>query len=608
MPGKVRVHHQDSRYNGRPKSLASYAISEVQKLPAESREPFLSGVRRFLTSGGMNRTAGINEMSSVTGVYENGITYGAPLWYNPLIGSQDKYYFPSQQERQNAIWRAYYDLDPVVGSATDLFSDLPWSDYTLGGVRDKYILRVFEESLENINITVTLTQLTKELIIKGKVIPHLVFSKKTGMWTQCMVHDPSYVGVTGVGIAGAPPLLDMYPTPEMQYMVRSRDPRLQEFRSKLPESVISSILSGRPIPLSNNNATYIARKSSPYDVMGTSLYTRVFRVVMYEDALYNAAISVARRNAVPLRIFKLGDPSTGFFPTEQDYDDFTAKLAMAELDPAATLVYHFGLDVDYVGVSDKFLKVSDESEFITQQKLIALGVPANLLTGEASFAAQESGIQVMIERLAALRAKFEKEWIIPKVLIPIARANKFHHITRAELLHNVRIKRTPTETETLIVPKIRWHKSLEIRDTFLLEVYKDLMSRGFISNKTYAAVAGGIDLESEVENLAEDKRFMDRANEILGKTREGGPEPERLAKLVDGAVGLMIDGKTNVPELKGISPTDTESIAKTLESHGVRRAREVVERVANAKKKWDERKNLIPLWKKDDSSCLLSGV
>lgn len=603
-PGKT-LHIRAKSGSDKPRNLAAFALDQAKSLPVEDREPFLRGVGRHIMRSGMTRSAGIADMSSISAVYDHGIAYGAPLWYTPLIGSQDKYYFPSQQERQNAIWRAYYDLDPVVGSATDMYSELPWSDFTLSGVQDKYILRFFEESLDNINLTVLLPQLTRELIIKGKVIPHLIFSRKTGTWTHCMVHDPSYVGVTGVGIAGAPPLLDLFPTPEMQYMATARDQRLQQFRSKLPKDTIQAILSGRPIPLSNSNVTYIARKTSPYDVMGTSLYSRVFRVIMYEDSLFNAAISVARRNAVPLRVFKLGDASAGWFPREEDYDDFIAKLSMAELDPAATLVYHFGLDVDYVGVSDKFIKVSEEAEFITQQKLIALGVPANLLTGEATFAAQESGIQVMIERLAALRAKFEKEWIIKKVFIPLAQANKFHHITRAELLHNVRIKRTPTETETLIIPTIRWHKSLEVRDTFLLEVYKDLMERGFVSNKSYAALAGGIDLESEVENLAEDKRLMERANEILGKT---GEEQQREAKVLDGVVELMRTGKTSAPELRGISPDDTNAMTKVLEQHGVRRASEVVDRLHTAMEKWKQRRqSLIPISPSSGGS-LLAGI
>lgn len=583
------------------------------------KSTFVKGASRYLRAAKaqetMRRQADYG-YSSLAGadMMSGGIAYGSPMWYNPLIGSQDKYYFPAAQERQHVIWRSYYELDPVVGSGTDMYSDLPWSEFSLSGVKDPTILRIYEECLEKLALPLVMPRMTREFIVKGKVIPHLLFSRRLGYWTHCMVHDPSYVGVLGIGIENAPPLLDLYPTPEMQFMAKSADPRLRAFRDKLPPEVLNSVLAGKPIPLSNLNTTYIARKTCMYDVMGTSLYTRLFRVIMYEDALWNAALSVARRNAAPLRVFKLGDPQSGFFPTEADFDSFIQKLSQAELDPAATLVYHFGLDVDYVGVSDKFLKLSDEKDYVLSQKLVALGIPESLLTGEATFSQAESGLQVMIERLAALRTMFEREWIIPKVLKVIAKANGFYRVTPAEVMHNVRVKRPAFSDYDLVVPTLRWQKSLEVRDTYLLDVYKDLMDRGFFSNKSYASLAGGIDLEAEVENLAEDKKLRERAMELLGTNPAEQPRKasqnnkRRVAAIMDGLVSLVQTGRSTHPALRGINRTDTASITRALENEGIPSAESIVQRVSTSVLREQARKaQMVPSWA-GGSAQLLSGV
>ena len=520
------------------------------------------------------------------------VAYGSPQWYNPLIGSQDKYYFPASQERQNTIWRTYYELDPVVGSATDLFSDLPWSDFTLSGVEDKTILHAYEDCLNKLNLPSLLPGMTKELIMKGKVVPHLIFSNEHGYWVHCAVHDPSYVGVQGRGIVGIPPLLDLVPTPEMQWMAKSSDPRMAEFRRHLPIDVIEKILAGQPIHLSDINVTYIARKTCLYDVMGTSLYTRLFQVQMYSDALWNAALAVARRNAVPLRVFKLGDPQSGWFPTQDDYDAFLAQLEQAELDPASILIYHFGLDIEYVGTSDKFLKVSEEKDFLNATKLAALGVPESILGGEAVFSSADAGLQVMIERLAALRQKFMSEWIIPKILKPIALANEFYQTTRLDAIKRNRRGMPILSENDLVIPTIRWHKSLEVRDSFLAEVYKDLMDRGFMSNKSYASMVAGIDLDSEVENLAEDKRLRDRAREILGEEGQP-PEAKRAAHLLSGVVDLLREGKTETPELKHLSGKSADAIVTELEHLGVHDPDSLVERIGSAVQRGEARRAQI---------------
>lgn len=513
------------------KAKINQILSETKSMSSENKEALLRGISRYIAtnkSGGM-KIRGTSYTGYNGGFGADGLMQAPAMWYNPLIGSMDKYYFPSAQERQHTIWRSYYELDPIVGTGTDMFSELPWSDFSLSGIKDPTILHLYEDCINAINLPSLLPEMTKELVMKGKVIPNLIYSDKKGYWVHCMLHDPSYVAITGIGIAGMPPLLDLLPTPEMQNLVKSSDPRLVAQRNKIPVEVLQKIIAGKPIPLLDTNCTYIARKTCSYDVIGVSLYSRLFKIMMIEDALYNAYIAIARRNAAPLRIFQLGDPAAGWLPSEGDFDDFASKLEQAEFDPASTLIYHFGVKADYVGVSDKFLAISRDNEFLMTQKLIALGVPKDLLMGTSTFASSETGLQVMIERLASIRAKFVREWIIPKIFRTLAKAHGFYKVKKSEVFEKMKLGLEPISDSDLIIPKIRWNKSLEVKDRFMLELYKELRDKNLIGNSAYASFAAGIDLRDEVESLAVDAEINKRAKELLEES-----EPQKLTAKRDG--------------------------------------------------------------------------
>ena len=445
----------------------------------------------------------------------------APIFYDIRYFTPDKFYFPSSELEQNDVWRMVYKRDPVVGAGIDLYADFAFSEFDLLGIEDKYIRETYESMCQSLNLQSKLPDMSREFLIEGKVIPHLIFNDTLGYWRRMFIHNPDFIRVTPIPFMDEEPLIDMRIPVELKNYIASPDYRIQQMISKLPHSLASAMLSSSFIPLDNINVSYIPRKALGSDWKGTSILERLYRMLMFEDFLMNAALAVAQRNAVPLKLFKLGDASANWYPSEEDAMAFSELLAIAEADPVSAIIMHSGIDVDYVGVSDRFWNVAHEWDFITETKLIGLGVGKGFLTGESSFAAAVSQLQTFVQKVAGLRTKLEHEWLLPKVFKTVAQINQFYKRSDAELAHRIRVD---VEDRDLIIPKLKWHRSLEpTQETALLSIWQELKEKGLVSDRTLAA-GSGVNLDVERTNIKEEKEY-NRKMEEEDRVAEENPNP-----------------------------------------------------------------------------------
>jgi len=223
--------------------------------------------------------------------------------------------------------------------------------------------------------------------------------------------------------------------------------------------------------------------------------------LMYEDKLREAQITIADNFIYPLKIFKLGDPQRGWIPNSEHQSALAEMLQQSTLDPNFALIYHYGLQVDYVTVADKVMKLDNEWTEINNKKAIALGVSQQFLTGDTSYASANVGLQTQLAKYKAKRDMFEIEWIRSKLLRVMAERNGWYKRDKKELVGQYRVTRSAEELkERLIIPKLVWHKKLMMRDdqaflTFLNNVYAQ--GKGPISTITMLQ-AIGLEIEDEL--------------------------------------------------------------------------------------------------------------
>jgi hypothetical protein len=218
--------------------------------------------------------------------------------YMPEFDSPERQWLPTNRGQMNRYARMFYKLDPVVGTVLDMICDLPWGEFTLSGPEiDGSIKSAMETAVQETDLLAKLPYLLREFFVTGEAIPHLYFDSSNGIWNHLHLHNPDQIEVLHAPFIPMEPVMQFKPDPDLRKVVVSQDPMIQEVRAQMPATVINSILDGSNIPLSPVNVTLLARKMHDYDVRGTSILTRLWRVFAYEDAIFNAAISTARRQA-----------------------------------------------------------------------------------------------------------------------------------------------------------------------------------------------------------------------------------------------------------------------------------------------------------------------
>lgn len=432
--------------------------------------------------------------------------------YMPEFDSPDRQQFPVHRILANRYWRLFYKLDPIVGTCLDLYSQLPWSKFKLAGPGvEGSILKTADSMCEESNLLGVLPMLTTEFYVTGEALPHAFFDQDKGYWTYIALHNPDQIEVIDAPFIKMDPILEFVPDDRLRSVVSSDHPAMRRIREEMPPELISRIQSRQNIPLSPVNATFIPRKLHPYDTRGTSIMTRLWRVFMFEDGVFNASIQTARRHASPLKFALLGNAQTGWIPGPEHEAKLLQLLAQAELDPLAWIVYHYGIKFEMVGTTDRIMSIRDQWETIERIKLIALGISKSFLTGEVTYASAATGLQVFLQRLKAFRNYIEQKWIRPKLFQPVAEINGWIRRSPAEVQHRFRIKRSQKELleeKRYIVPEIVWEKSLDPTvDAALVNAMQALEQMGVKFSKTSKMATVGFSFEEETRKLAQERDF-----------------------------------------------------------------------------------------------------
>jgi len=469
--------------------------------------------------------------------------------FNPVFddlseGTIVEQFMPVDFRRLHRIWRRIRLQDPVAGPALELYSDLPWSEFQFTGLEDRSIARIYTDAMNNIDITNELPGITGEFLGMGKVIGHLIMNEAKGIWERMIIHDPDWIRVSPIPVPGFQPKLDIIPTPDLKAWANSSDERDRQAQGEV-EELAAMIRNGQEIPLPTENSFYLPRKTSPYDVIGASVYTRIIMFVAYEKALVNATIAASRRRASRIRHITAGIDDV-WEPSPDELDDLSSLFMQADEDPVgAIVVTRSGVQSNEVGggTLQDVTKVTDEWDFLLKGKLNALGVSESFISGDATYNSLEQLMSVFLERIKVHRKFIERNLIFNKLLLPLAKRHGFIHRKKAELDHRIRIAHTPGE-ERYILPTIAWEKSLRpVADRDYLEILQMMNEKGIPITKRTWTSAAGFDLESEMEQFDDDIEVSRRLVQQQKKLAQvAPPQQEGMGGGMGGEMGGEMGG------------------------------------------------------------------
>lgn len=455
-------------------------------------------------------------------------------FYDPEI-TTTAIYLPRNIRQKNRWCRWFFDHDEVVGAVLELHAELPYSRAEVI-CDDISISKAVNECLDKTNFFSQLPLIDLEFMKIGEVFIHTPWDEKEGRWSNIIIHNPDYVEVRTTPFADTTEIIELKPDDELRKIVHSTRPEDQQLKKRLPKEIVRRVLTGKNILLNPDEVTHIARRSNPYDIRGTSLLNRMFRLLMYEDKLREAQITIADNFIYPLKLFKLGDKQKGWIPDESHQRALAQMLQQANFDPNFALIYHYGLDVEYITVAEKVMRLDKEWQEINEKKMIALGFSKELMTGTTTYAAANVGLQVQQARYRAKRDLFEVRWINDKFFRVMAERNGWYKRDAREIVGHYRVNRKGEELEKrLIMPRLMWHKKLMMRDdqqflTFLNNVYSQ--GKGPISAITLL-MAMGLDLDNELQNKIKQKELEEMIGSYTQAPTGGAP---------GGAPGGMLGG------------------------------------------------------------------
>lgn len=478
------------------------------------------------------------DIGATSSIGAGGIPFGAgmaqsvftrPLDYRPEFASPDRWLLPKDLGTQIKYWRMFYELDPLIGSVIDVYSEMMWSEFTILNV-DGEIKRNLELMLNDLlHLQNLMKNVAVEFLVSGEAIVHLFYDKSYGLWSGYVFHKPEDVSVIDLNLVSLEPILilnlneeDLKNLRKLKKLYDAFD-KVYEGEQQKKESLsqmfwlesdyIEEALRSKKVILEPLNVGYIPRKLHPYNERGVSLLTRLWRVLMFEDALFSASIATAKRHASPVKVVSMGDLASGYIPTEQQIKGLLSALAQAETDVHAWVSVPPGTRFEAWGTTDRLMGISKEYEIIERLKLTALGVSKDFITGASTFASAQASLQVFLSRLLSFRNMLEETFIYPKLLKTIVKVNRWRMPTQAEVEH--KIIKSPESEKDFVRPRIRWAKSLKpVVDRELLDAYKDIV-RDFeikLSKDTVMNVVG-LDWSQELR-----KKIMEEQAEKLFET------------------------------------------------------------------------------------------
>ena len=482
------------------------------------------------------------KMASSVGV---DVKMGNPSFYHPLFQTTNMM-LPRDRRERNEWCRHFYRTEPIVATSLDLHTEFPISDFN-HICPDPSIKEFFDYmSFDRLDMIQLLLDIGLEYWKIGDAFPFGQLNENEGMWDNFTLLNPDYIDIKSSVFAGEQSI-ELIPDEQIRAIVQSGPKgEFGDIYHQLPDDVIRAVKMGKNIKLDNRLVSHISHKASQYEAWGTPILNRCFKTLIYKDRLRQAQDSIATRHIMPLRVAKIGAPGEPM-PSQEDIDSFRDTLLDADQDPNYFIVYHYGLQFDYVGSSGKILPLNQEFDFIQKELMNGLGINQAMLNGEGpTYANAQVGFNTLAHRYMSYRLRLEN-WIRHKVYKPIAEIQGFYKPNLKEINGGYRVANR--KDRQLIIPDIRWDQQDLTSNQSIMNFVQTLQGKGLVSMSTVLPMLG-LDPETEKKNLEKERGTVFDPN--APKT---GPLPN------SGSVGEPNNG---VPSRKQTpSKPDTDEKAPT---------------------------------------------
>ena len=289
-----------------------------------------------------------------------------------------------QKKLINRLYRDIYYNDCVCGSAVDMLSTLPFSDFTLGGISDKKAMRSFQETLERLNVRTMLPHLSTDHLVDGAFIGSLLFNRTSKRFFDIMPHRNDNCKIDSLPFYGQDPIITAAIPDDVRATLSGDGPRVQKLRDRLGDDIVG-LLQQEALELDPMTTVYVPRKTFTTGE-GVSFFRRVLPIYLLEKNLFRGTLVESARRQRGILHIQLGDGDQ-WEPTVADMEFMTELFMNADADPlGAIIATRLGVETQEIRQGGDFWKVTDTWDGTATFKLRALGISESFLSGEANYA------------------------------------------------------------------------------------------------------------------------------------------------------------------------------------------------------------------------------
>jgi hypothetical protein len=428
----------------------------------------------------------------------------------------------SQQEDQlRKYYRDIYFYDAVGGSACDMVSSFPYSDFSLTGIEPERIEK-YMESMVRLNIRQLMPEVTLAYLVDGAYCSSLLFNKKDKVFIDLINYQIDDCNIEELPFFGTDPIITVKTNEALRRFIQSNNKQATTLRKMLPRELLQ-VMSGPAFELDPLTTLYVARKTIP-GAEPISWLKRILPAYLIEKTLFRGTLVETMRRQRSMLHIAMGDDTHEFTPDEMA--ETVNQFQMADLDPLGAIVgTRNNVNAQEIRQGGDFWKWTDNIDILVPHKLRALGISEAFLSGDSNYSNVETGMSVFMENMDSQRNYMTYQVLTNKVFPIVAVANDFFKDGK-EVKTNTRDKVNfqLSNHNDLDIPVVRWHKQLEARaEENMMETLSALGEKGFPIPLRMWAAAAKIDINALYEDLREDEKIKAKLAKITGKKIDFDP-------------------------------------------------------------------------------------
>jgi hypothetical protein len=419
--------------------------------------------------------------------------------------------------------RDMYTNDAICGSAVDLQSELPFSDFSLYGV-DSNRLDAYQSAVAQLNIRSTAAQMTRHYLVDGMYASTLVFDPKNATFTDQIPYAAEHLTLDYVPLTSQDPIITAKVDAKYTEFLNAPGKQYERIRKLLPAKLLAALRSSE-FTLDPLSTLFLARRMF-FNQEPVSYLRRCLPVYLMEKTLFRGTLfETGRRQRSNVHV-TAGDEY--WDPTPDELSSIANIFQQTDLDPmGAIVVTRNSVNVNEFRQGGDFWKWTDAFDTFTTIKLKALGISDAFLSAESTYSNADNALVVFMENQNAYRDYFTHVVFTNKLFPLIAMVKGFvkKGAEKAEVDTSLGIK-TVNDYSKLDIPKIRWQKRLTAGDdSNLFEALEKLTEKGIPVPYRLLIAAAGIDPETLVNELEDDADLKEKMDK-LGKhlQQPGGGE------------------------------------------------------------------------------------